>query len=278
MIIMRNSAQKGPAELVHIELTTMMAVSSITGVCVSIEILLVLLDASANLKGWIESGPIRALFNIATETSIPTWFAVLQEAVVGVVVGLIAMVKRGQDGQGARAWMGWLAIALFFTYMSLDDGSMVHERVGSAFRGGTNMSNVEDGISGGAESFTVIPSFPSYSWQLIVMPFFALFGLYMLLFLWQQLYAGEFRWIVVALAIYAVAIGLDFVEGFDHAGNAWNVYPGIASRLHLDAPAVRHISQMIEEFLEMLGTTAFLGLFLHHLMQSTDEIRLQFKS
>lgn len=261
----------------HIKLNDR-AVCYVVGVCASIEMLLVLLDASANLKAWIERGPIRALFNIATETSIPTWFAVLQEAAVSVVVGLITLVMRGRGSHGGKVWMGWLAIALFFTYMSLDDGSMFHERVGSAFRGGTNISNVEDGVSGGAEAFTVIPSFPSYSWQLIVMPFFALFGLYMLLFLWQQLYTGEFRWVVVALACYAVAIGLDFVEGFDHAGNAWNVYPGIAVRLHLDAPAVRHISQMIEEFLEMLGTTAFLGLFLHHLMRSTDEIRLQFKS
>lgn len=264
-------------ESFHVELTRKKVLQSAVGVCVGIEILLVLLDATANLKGWIEKGPIRSLFNIATETSIPTWFAVLQEAVVGVVVGLITLVKRGQDNQGKRAWMGWMAIALFFTYVSLDDGAMIHERVGSAFRSGSAITNAADNSEETGGSFTLVPSFPSYSWQLVVMPFFALFGLYMLLFLWQELGAGEFRWVVVALGCYAFAIGLDFVEGFYQSDNAWNVYPWIAERVGLNSATVCHISQSIEEFLEMLGTTAFLGLFLNHLMLSTKEIRIRFE-
>ena len=249
----------------------------IIGICVGLEILFVLLDASANLKEWGVSGPIKRLFNIAMETTIPTWFSVMQVAVVGAIVGLIALLKRGRKNESRRIWMGWMAIAVFFVYMSLDDGSMLHERVGSALRSDSAISNVVDdsGEHGGTNK--IVPMFPSYSWQLVLMPFFALFGLYMFLFLWRELGPGEFKWLVAGLACYAAAVGLDFVEGFDHNGNAWNMYPGIAATCGLDSPTVRHVLQSLEEFLEMLGTTAFLGLFLNHLMLSAGEIRISFR-
>ena len=241
------------------------------------EILFVLLDASTNLKEWGVSGPIKRLFNIAMETSIPTWFSVMQAAVVGAIVGLIALLKRGQNTESRRIWMGWMAIAVFFVYMSLDDGSMLHERVGSALRSDSAISNTVETSEETGGAFILAPSFPSYSWQLVLMPFFALFGLYMFLFLWHELGPGEFKWFVAGLACYAAAVGLDFIEGFDHNGNVWNIYPGMAKMCGLDPPTVRHLLQSLEEFLEMLGTTAFLGLFLNHLMLSTGEIRISFR-
>lgn len=260
-----------------VELTRGKSVRLVIGICIGFEILLVLLDASANLKGWVVRSPIRKLFNIALETSIPTWFAVIQAAAVGAILGLIAFLKRRQGGGGHRAWMGWMAMAVFFTYMSLDDGSKLHERVGSVFRSGSVVENTVEGEEETVDSFTLVPSFPSYSWQLVLMPFFALFGLYMLLFLWQELDQGEFKWVIMGLACYAFAVGLDFVEGFDHLGNQWNIYPLLAEHGNLDASTIRHMLQSLEEFVEMLGTTVFLGLFLNHLMLSTNEIRIRFR-
>ena len=273
----QHSIQNKQQNALCIEMTRRRALSLVIGICVGLEILFVLLDASTNLKEWGISGPIKRLFNIAMETTIPAWFSVMQAAVVGCIAGLIAWVKRDWRNENRRGWMGWLAIALFFVYMSLDDGSMLHERVGSALRSDSAISNTADDLGEPGGAYKIAPSFPSYSWQLVLMPFFAIFGLYMFLFLWQELGPGEFKWLVAGLACYAVAVGLDFIEGFDHNGNVWNMYPGMAKMCGLDPPTVRHLLQSLEEFLEMLGTTAFLGLFLNHLMLSTGEIRISFR-
>jgi len=148
---------------------------------------------------------------------------------------------------------GWLLIALFFTYMGIDDGAMVHERIGTAF-------------SHANEALTL----PSYGWQIVIAPIFILTGLFMFVFLWQE---GRHRirrdWLVIALACLAIAMFLDFIEGANDS------YLYLESRLNWPIPTITHFSKSLEEFLEMAGMSFMLILFLNYLAALTEEFEVR---
>ncbi len=216
--------------------------------CVLIELALVLLDLTVNWMQWSDSRAIRRLFNITREDGLASLFAVLQTALVAVVVWLAYFFARHNQDKSSRR-LGWLILALFFSYMVVDDGAMVHERVGAA------ISSANQDLS-----------LPSYTWQFVFAPVFAGIGLYMAWFLWQERDIPTKRiYLFLAFACLGTAVLLDFIEGMDAGYQSFVQFSGWQEK------TITHFSKSLEEFLEMLGMSFFLIYFLDFLAKLSEK-------
>ncbi|GBE57298.1 hypothetical protein BMS3Abin01_00210 [bacterium BMS3Abin01] len=230
---------------------------------IACEIFLVIIDATINYSRWIDISAIRRLSNIAREDGVGTWFMSTQTLLAGLTLLLIFLVQRGR-GVRRRVLAGWLLLAGFFIWMAVDDASQIHERLGSTFKAAVEASG--DGPATGLGR--VLDVFPSYPWQLILMPVFALAGLFLLNFLWDQLDDNRARVkLIAALGCFAVAVGLDFIEGLEPE-NSFNLYAIIKGSTALSGDFVDHFSKSLEETLEMLGMTIFLSIFFLYLSRA----------
>jgi len=250
--------------------------------CVTLELLFVWLDYSVNYGRWTDIGAIRRLVNITREDGLAGWFQPVQTLLVALTLWAIWMVDRRQ-GPGRRWSLGWAVVAAFFTYMAVDDGTKMHERFGTAAgvaseRGSSSVATTGDAL---------LALFPSYAWQVVLLPVLAALGIFTLCFLWRRLADRFSRLLVVAgLGCFAVAIGLDFVEGLPRR-HPLNVQTWVVEHVPLDrfsrrrfgrsAPdTVDHFAKALEETLEAFGTTLLWLAFLRHLMGRSSELRLRF--
>ena len=228
--------------------------------CFSCAVALVLMDVFLNYGKALDSVPLRRVFNITREDGLATWFMVVQTACAGLVLALIAVVSRSR-GNSASKTAGWGLLSLFFFYLSADDGAEIHERLGSTFKAAAR----------DAEAGTTLVEaqgwFPSYDWQLVVLPFFAVAGVLMLLFLLREFRTPQKRAVLfVAPVVMALAVGLDFFEGLDDA-HPLNVHSALQERYDLTSYTVSHFSKAAEEFLEMCSIALLLALFVQHLLE-----------
>ena len=133
---------------------------------------------------------------------------------VGFVLLLITLVVRGQArGGSSKLVAGWAFLTFMFFFLGVDDGTKLHERLGTLFNDAVTNS-ADEGIG---PLGTLNDWFPSYSWQVIVGPFYVAAGLFLIVFLSRQLNDPRL-WGLTALAValFAVAQLMDFVEGQDN--------------------------------------------------------------
>lgn len=222
-----------------------------------LELLLVLLDATLNYNAWTSSPPIRRLFNIAREDSLAAWLSSAQTFVVGFVLLAIHWTAKAR-GRPRFETFGWALLSAFFFYLAVDDGSALHERMGTAFK-----------------SSAVAADFPTYAWHMIYAPLFAGMGLFMVMFLSANLNSKTLKhWFFAALTCYVTAEVLDFIEGLQGAIS----YAGLAEATGLSATLVSHAGRVAEEFLEIFGTTLFLVTFMKHLLGWIDRALFSFRT
>ncbi len=218
-------------------------------VMLSSEVFILLSDLFLNHQRWISSRPLRRFFNITREDSLANWFSSMQSLLVALVLLAIFIVVINQKKTSKKSW-GWLLIGFFFAFMSLDDGSKLHERIGSYFG---------DLSESGGFLMSLFDLLPSYGWQIILGPVFIFIGLYIAWFLWRQLRTKkQICYVAFALILFAVAMGLDFVEGLD-----------IASM-----DDYKHYMKAVEEFFEMFANTLFLVTFLDYLFYQQKKIQI----
>ena len=231
--------------------------------CVSIEIALFVLDATVNFYRGSPVGAIRRLFNITREDGLASLFAVLLTLAVGVVAW--ASYARAKS-LGARRLTraGWLFVAILFTYLAIDDGAKIHERLGTALKFTLSSSDSADS--------NWLDLYPSYPWQVIFAPILAAAGGVVLAFLWKEMpTAIERASIVAALTCLSVAVALDFVEGLAD-GYSW-----LVDNFEIRLVTVKHFAKAIEESMEMFGMTLFLVTFLRHFMRRSSSVIIKFK-
>ena len=234
--------------------------------CLVVELAFVVLDAVVNYAELTELGPLQRLFNITREDGLATWFMVSQTLVAGLVLWLIFLVSRSR-GEGRGVQLAWGFLAGFFIYLSADDGAKIHERMGSVF---AELNESVDPDDAAGLAARVQELFPSYEWQLVMLPLLAAAGLFMLVFLLQEIRDRRGRLLLfLAPAFMAVAVGLDFIEGLDDE-HAWNVQVWIREAFDLSAYTVRHFAKSLEEFLEMVAISLLLVLFVRHLIKKVD--------
>lgn len=242
--------------------------------CLLIELTFFLLDAFVNYGKLTEIGAIRRLCNLAREDSLSSWFGSMQTLMVGFTLMLIFLRVRKEESLEKWRSFSWCALAIFFIYMAVDDGAEVHERLGTLFKEISTRATAysSERTLGGK----LLDFFPSYPWQILLLPIFGGMGLYMLIFLWREL-SGRLAFILVIAGItcFMVAVAMDFVEGLDEE-HVWNFHIIINEKYQLDHDAVRHFSKSIEETIEMLGTTFFWIAFMSHFSKVAGKIQLQF--
>jgi hypothetical protein len=237
------------------------------------EISFFLLDAFVNFGELIDIGGIQRLCNITREDSLSSWFGSVQTLMVGFTLLLIYLTVRKNRGGSRWQRVGWCVLTVFFIYMAVDDGAEIHERMGSAFK---KTYETRD-VLGAEESLgeRLLESYPSYPWQILFLPVFGCVGVFMGLFLSRELKRSATRALAAAgIICFVAAVGLDFIEGMDK-GHPWNLHTLIEEKYELESYTVRHFSKVIEEMLEMLGTTFFWTAFLMHLSRITRRIQIE---
>jgi hypothetical protein len=220
---------------------------------VLVEAGLVALDLLVAHHGTAFPRSLRELFNLTREDSVGTWFASTLTFLVALALWAVFLLVRRAGAPGKSSW-SWGAVAAFFTYASLDDGSKFHERVGGVLSRAISGPDLREGI---------FPYFPSYPWQVIFAPLFAAMGLAILYVVFKELQDRSARNLVLSgLGLLVAAIAVDFVEGVPkYSGFSFAdfVRPGTAN--------ARHYAKVFEEFLEMLAMNLILVGFLAHLLR-----------
>lgn len=144
----------------------------------------------------------------------------------------------------------WGVAFAVFALIGFDDGSLIHERVGSA---------VSDGVA----------FFPSYAWQVIFVPLYSIGLATAFHVLARTRRAPWTRTLFLSsFACYVIAVGFDYVEGRDGA------FDTIASTLGVAWGTVSHYSRVIEEFFEDVGASLFLVTLLRHLLYTVPSFRV----
>jgi hypothetical protein len=200
------------------------------------------------------------MVNITREDSLSNWFSSIQAIVVGAVIWLtaIGVRKQMQGDYYMRKFYCWAGIGSFFIYLGIDDAIKFHERMGTAFK---VILFKDNDTSGSGVLGSIYDAFPSYTWQMIFGPFFMAIGIFIVWFLWKELSSKKlWDWFLVGIGLYVLAVGLDFVEGLDS-----EPYEGIAAFFSTEEYRIEHLSKTLEEFLEMIGTTIFLIVFLKNI-------------
>ena len=234
-----------------------------------IAVALVLLDAFVSEFEWVDIGAAQRLVNITREDSIPNFYSSYLLLAVGTVLLLITLtVRRRTRGSGSRVAVGWAIIAGLFIFLGIDDATKLHERIGTIF---SELVTDDDGDPAGHVLGRLYDVYPSYTWQLVLGPFLAAVGLFLLWFLYRELPSWPLRGLIVAgVALFFIAEAMDFIEGLDN-----EIPDTIGDFLSTSEGRVIHFSTSVEEFLEMTAAGVFLWVFLRHLVSMTPSITFQ---
>jgi len=177
------------------------------------------------------------LFNFDREANIPTLFSVL----LLLFSGIAFLLNRFFE-QDKKLFKGWAIISILFLYLSVDEGSQIHESIMDIIR-------IFYHGSGAFYFVWVIPAI-----ALVATLFVVLFRFYFLL-------PESFRkQLLIGFSVYlAGAIIMEMVGGFyvSNFGDASITYP---------------LFIVIEESLEIFGSIIILIASLNNLKNSTDSI------
>lgn len=230
-------------------------------------VLLIILDVCFTYFRLLDFPQIQRFCNLAREDGVGTYVSVIQFFLIGQVALALGLCQRLRMPHGARAW-GWFATAAFFFFLSLDDASLVHERIGSIAK---ILAKRGDGTRSAEILQSALSAYPSYAWQLTIGPVYLLAGIVLLRFLWKESPSfTAFRIVLTAFALLAVAQGLDFIEGIEGGHRAIENYFS-ASRY-----TVRHFFKVVEESLELVAASHFLLGFLYYLESRIYALQFEF--
>ena len=268
----RKKTAKHSGEPTEITIHPRQFLTGILLVCIIVVVGLLFGDWIINYAGAINSGPIRRLFNMTREDSLASLVAIVITTFVALSAWAAWLLARSNK-TSKYVQRGWLIIAGFFTYLAIDDGAMIHERLGTTLADAT-----KDGW---------LANFPSYYWQLIFLPILTAFGVFLLYFLMRQLRSRQQKQaVLVALALLGAAIILDFFEGLSPS-HSLNIYTTIANNFDFSAYTMQHFNQTeyatllnfskaLEEALEIVAMSLLWITILAHLLANYPKINLRF--
>lgn len=167
------------------------------------------------------------------ERSVPTWFTIILISYNVALLALNAFAAR-QSGRGNV--LHWLALLGTFTFLSMDEMLVLHERVGAAI--------------GRAYKLDGALSFP---WVIVGSIVTTIVGLSFIGFLYRlpRRTAGLF---VLSGGLYVgAALGIEVIE-------AWTTH-------HIGFGAVYYLEVLVEETMEMFGQALFAYAMLDYLAQ-----------
>ncbi len=189
------------------------------------------------------------IVDITSEGNLPT----LYSSLLAIASGLVALViwKHYSWLSSPRDVLSWGLIATFFVYLGVDDAAQIHERVATVVSQWLKADNT------GRLASTFL-GFESYYWQALFGPVFALFGLYMLVYL-KKAFADNkvFFYFLAGIGFYVVAVLLDYIDGVPK-------YYDYFLTDTLSFAEIQHLFRALEEYIEMVGNSFILVSFLLH--------------
>lgn len=235
--------------------------------CIAIQIILILGDYIFNYLDVLENRNIRRIWNIAREKSLPTWFSSMQAQAVGMTAILIAVVQVPGPFR-LRMW-GWLLVGIFFLWIGIDDFAEIHERLGGVLESmATSDTDEPNQLTG------FFLKNPSFSWHTFIAPVFALYVLGITIFLWLSFWRLNLaRYLILGFGCWAVAQSLDFLEGLDDIDT---FYDSVQEYFAIKRKyGVTHTFKVVEEELEMFGTTLLWIGFLHYFSHISHGLQIR---
>lgn len=231
---------------------------------------LVMADIFLNHYKWVDSTAIQRLVNITRDDGLANWFSSVQLLTISVVLWTILfslLYSKPNLIRNKAEKLGWGLSALFFTYLAVDDGSKIHERVGTAFK---NSMEARHEFNPGVIS-NLFDVFPSYGWQFVFVPILGLMSVFMLFFLFKNIKTKiQIIFIFLGFSCYVTSVCLDFIEGMDE-----KVYDTFISFFNTNLDSVQHFSKLIEELIEMMGNTFFMLAFTKQLINLAENWSIQ---
>ena len=233
--------------------------------CLAGVVFLLVCDYVFNYLDVFDDRSFRRIWNIARENSIPTWFSSMLAHLLAVTVFAIAAVQR-------RSLTAWKTTAWVVIGLSMVAGAFCSGMAGFKKLGGVLERLVEDHANE-AVADTLLWN-PSFSWHTFILPVFAAFGLFILAFLWMSFRVfGLLRFLILGFGCWAVAQGIDFIEGL---GEAEDLYDWFQETLSIErAYGVTHSFKVVEETLEMIGTILLWTGFLRYLARVSGGVQIR---
>ena len=166
----------------------------------------------------------------------------------------------------------WILIGLFFFWIGIDDFAEIHERLGSVLERLAEKHDGEDIFF-----IRLLLKNPSYNWHTFMTPIFALCGLGITVFLWRAFRQTKlFFYLFLGFGCWAVAQAIDYMEGLDQTESVYRVIQeAFAIKREY---GVTHTFKVVEEVLEMFGTTLLWIGFLRYFAKITDGFQIQLKN
>lgn len=220
--------------------------------CIAAQLFLVLCDYLFNYLNLFHDKNIRRIWDIAREKSFPTWFSAMQAHALAMTVFLIALVQSRHITRFNKYM--WVLIGLFFLWIGIDDAAAIHERLGTA------LEHMAEEYSGkGAFLLHQFLRNPSYNWHTFMMPIFAFCGLIITVFLWKNFRRFNlFRYVFLGFGCWAISQCLDYIEGLnvEDFPHIESFYRGVQKTFAIQRKSgITHLLRVVEEVLEMFGTT-----------------------
>jgi len=188
-----------------------------------------------NLLGYEETTSLVKLFHVGLEGNITTYFSSLLLLISGVLLALIAAVKRANGERYIRHWAG---LALIFFYLSLDEAVKIHELTIDPLREAFNPSGIF-----------------YYAWVIVAIPLVIIVGLIYLRFLLDLPPNTRLLFIASGAIFVFGALGMDLIAGV-FLSSDWERSSAIVTGLII-----------LEEFLENVGIALFISSLLLYMRQ-----------
>ncbi len=183
-------------------------------------------------------------FTLAEEANVPTWYSALLLISCAVCLAIIALRLPKGEPNYRRHWIG---LAFIFTYMSMDEISVIHEMTIRPLRYAFDL----DG-------------FLYYSWVIPAAVLMAIFLIVYLGFLRHLPASSRNRFIVAGLVFVGGAFGTELFIGY------WwtTVGDGFASGM----------LNVTQESMEICGSSLFLSALVRHLEASGGDISFSLRA
>ena len=165
--------------------------------------------------------PVRELLVVNKEISILSWLSISVMFVLGLTCIVAGRLERRR---------GWYPIAALFIFLSMDDSTTLHERIGWLLTSANGDS-------------------PVYWWVRVLGPILAVLGLFTFVFLWKR-YADNLRSRLTTLAGFGclgLALLCEIPERFFHDSNlSWRGF------------SIERYTMHLEELCELVGPVLIL--------------------
>lgn len=242
---------------------------------------LMFLDYWINYLEASDNPSVRILLSPRGEIGLYSYVGIALMFLV-VVTAWEIRFKEKRAGVDPRMLIGFTLVAVFLTWLALDEALSLHEHFGRWLE-----QRVERSASAGEEGTAarLLRGWPSHLENAVLGPVYAVLMLLTLTFLWRSSGRSSWRWLlIVAGACFCLAGMLDLIQGLDQ-NHRWNLYVLISERFDLERlttsryPSpyafLERTGATIEESGEMLGMTALWVCMLDQLRRINSPFKIR---